>query len=140
MTRNQAGGREVCLHLDLSPAVASYRLAGDLIEACVPCPTQPCPGRSPIDSGEARPILADVRGGFPNLPISLHVVALDETTYHYAVRPTDTPEEIQRAFAACPTPTELDALGPTIGWDLVRWISLNDEIAVTRRPHQRPQT
>jgi hypothetical protein len=85
-------------------------------------------------------VLAHVRGGFPDIPISLRVVALDETTHRYAFRPTDTPEEIQRAFAACPTPAELDALGPTIGWDLVRWISLNDEIAVTHRPSQRPST
>ena len=35
-----------CLEPDLSPAAASLRLAGDLIEACVPCPTQLCPGRS----------------------------------------------------------------------------------------------
>jgi hypothetical protein len=46
MTRNHAGGVWPCLQIDLSPAAASRRLAGDLIEACVPCPTQPCPGRS----------------------------------------------------------------------------------------------
>jgi hypothetical protein len=35
MTHVHAGGLS-CLESDLSPAAASLRLAGDLIEACVP--------------------------------------------------------------------------------------------------------
>jgi hypothetical protein len=46
MTHNHAGGLGSCLESDLSPADRLARLAGDLIEACVRCPTQPCPGRS----------------------------------------------------------------------------------------------
>jgi hypothetical protein len=53
MTRNQAGG--VCLP-SIGPVSRRrvVRLVGDLIEACLPCPTQPCPGRSLIDGGRLR--------------------------------------------------------------------------------------
>jgi hypothetical protein len=78
------------------------------------------------------PVLAAIRRELPDLPMGLEVCSPDQVT-HYGFRPTDTPDAIQRALAACPTASELDKLGPSIGWDTIRWVSLNDQIAVTRR-------
>jgi hypothetical protein len=76
------------------------------------------------------PALAAIRRELPDLPMGVSVCA-PHPVAHNGFRLTDTPDLIQRAFATCPTAAELDKLGRWIGWDTIRWVSLNDEVAVT---------